>query len=429
MNWRVWMRSPGARIVAAGVAAIAVAGLAVVVLSPGQPGPAAVPVDASGYLASSQITAGEDYRGDTRALLLAALVVELGALGLLAFVLPRRLSRLSFLERRPFLGAAAVGCGLSLLLAVLVVPVGWIGHELAVDVGLSVQGAASWIYDRVRSIGIGALYAAIGALLLVLLQRRLPRTWWAAGAGVIVGFAIVVSFLAPVVIAPVFNDFEPIEAGPLRSDVVELAERADVDIGDVYSVDASSRRTSLNAYIAGLGSTRRVVLYDNLIDAAERDALLSVVAHELAHVKQNDIPRGILFVALVAPLGMLFVRELGDAIARRAGTGPGRAAAVPAYALAITVASLALGLIGNQLSRQVEERADRFAIELTGQPEALIAQRVESAERNVSDPDPPGWFSAVFGSHPSTIDRIGIAEGYLRAPRGNGKGSDGPRAP
>lgn len=413
MNWRVWLRTPGARIVAVGIGAIAVAELAALVLSPAQPGPEAVPVEPTDYLAPERIEAGESYRSDTRALFLIGLAVEFGALALVALALPRRArDRLASLERRPLLGAAAVGASLSITLAVLGLPVGLVGHELAVDVGLSVQSAASWLFDRIRSIAIGSLYAGAGAVLLVLLQRTLPRAWWVAGAGVIVSFAAVVSFLAPVVIAPIFNDFEPLDDGPLRSDVLELAERADVEVGEVYSVDASRRRTSLNAYIAGLGSTRRVVLYDNLIEAADRDQLLSVVAHELAHVKQDDIPRGILFVAIVAPLGMLFVRELGGAVARRAGTGPGRVGAIPAYALAISVASLALGLVGNQLSRAVEERADRFAIELTERPGALIEQRVSSAKRNVSDPDPPGWYSALFGSHPSTVERLGIAEAY-----------------
>jgi STE24 endopeptidase len=413
MNRRVWLRTPGARIVAVGVAAILIAELAVVVLSPAQPGPQAAPVDPADYLAPAQIEQGQSYRSDTRVLLLIGLGVEFGALALFALALPRRArDRLASFEHRPLLGAAATGAALSVALAVLALPVGLVAHELAVDVGLSVQSAASWLFDRARSIAIGALYAAAGALLLVLLQRRLPRGWWIAGAGVIVSFAIVVSFLAPVAIAPIFNDFEPLEDGPLRSDVLELAERADVEVGEVYSVDASRRRTSLNAYIGGLGSTRRVVLYDNLIEASDRGPLLSVVAHELAHVKQNDIPRGILFVAIVAPLGMLFVRELGGSTARRVGTRPGRVAAIPAYALAISIASLALGLIGNQLSRAVEERADRFAIELTERPDALIEQRVTSARRNVSDPDPPGWYSALFGSHPSTVQRIGIAEAY-----------------
>lgn len=415
MAWRVWLRSSGVRIVATAIAAIAVAELAVLALSPAQPGPAATAVDEARYFEAAQLEEARSYRGETRWIGIGALVVELGLLTALALGWPRRLAALRRrLDRRPLLGGAAAGAAISAALALAGLPLGLWLHELAVDVGLSVQELPGWLYDWLRSNAIEALYAAAGALLLVLLQRRLPRAWWLAGAAVIAAFAAVVSFLAPVVLAPIFNDFDPLPAGEQRRDVLELAERAGVEVGDVYSVDASRRRTSLNAYVDGIGSTRRVVLYDNLLEAAERPALRSVVAHELAHVSRQDIPRGILFVALVAPLGMLFVREAGGALAARSGTGPGRPSAVPAYALALSAAALVLGIAGNQLSRAVEERADRFALELTGDPAGLIELQTELAERNLSDPDPPGWAVALFGSHPPTVERLGTAEAFRR---------------
>ena len=106
---------------------------------------------------------------------------------------------------------------------------------------------------------------------------------------------------SPVVIDPVFNKFDELPQGELRSEVLELAERAGVDVGEVYRVDASRRTTGANAYVAGLGHTKRVVLYDNLIEDFTPDEVRSVVAHELAHVKHDDVPRGLLWLALVAP--------------------------------------------------------------------------------------------------------------------------------
>jgi STE24 endopeptidase len=413
MSRRASLQSPRARIVAAALAALLAAALAVLILDPGQPGPVATPVEEADYFSPGELEAGRDYRGELRLLGLLALVVELAALGLLVAGRPRRLrAALERLQARPLLGAAAAGAAISLMLALVALPVGiWI-HELAVDVGISVQSLGGWLFDRARSAGIAALYAAVGALLLIGLQRRLRRSWWLAASGVVVAFAVVSQFLAPVVLAPIFNDFEPLPDGPDRRDVLSLADRAEVEIGEVYRVDASSRRTSLNAYVGGFGSTRRVVIYDNLLDSAERPALRSVVAHELAHVKQRDIGRGLLFVAIVAPLGMLFVREAGAAMAARTGTGPGQIAALPAYALALTIATFTLGLAGNQLSRAVEERADRFALELTGDPAGLTELQLDLARRNVSDPDPPGWSRLLFGTHPSTVERLGLARAY-----------------
>ncbi len=394
-----------------------VAELAVWALSPEQPGPAAVAVDALDYLDAGRLQQALEFRAETRVLGLLGIALELAALGLVTLGRPRFARRLlRRFEARPLLGAAAAGGLLSLSLAVLALPLGIWAQQLAVDVGLSVQSLGGWLFDRARSAGIAALYAAVGALLLILLQRRLPRAWWLAASGVVVSFAAIVTFLTPVVLAPIFNDFDRLPDSPERSQVLSLADRAGVEIGDVYRVDASSRRTSLNAYVSGIGSTRRVVLYDNLLDATEGPALRSVVAHELGHVKANDIGRGLLFVALITPVGMLFVREAGAALAARSGAGPGQVAALPAYALALTIATLVLGIAGNQLSRAVEERADRFALELTDDPAGLIDLQQQLAERNLRDPEPPRWSRLLFATHPSTVERIGVAEGYREAP-------------
>ena len=271
MSRRASLQSPRARIVAAALAALLAAALAVLILDPGQPGPVATPVEEADYFSPGELEAGRDYRGELRLLGLLALAVELAALGILVAGRPRRLrAALERLQARPLLGAAAAGAVISLTLALVALPVGiWI-HELAVDVGISVQSLGGWLFDRARSAGIAALYAAVGALLLIGLQRRLRRSWWLAASGVVVAFAVVSQFLAPVVLAPIFNDFEPLPDGPDRRDVLSLADRAEVEIGEVYRVDASSRRTSLNAYVGGFGSTRRVVIYDNLLDSAER---------------------------------------------------------------------------------------------------------------------------------------------------------------
>jgi STE24 endopeptidase len=230
----------------------------------------------------------------------------------------------------------------------------------------------------------------------------------------VIAYAVVSTWLAPVVLAPVFNDFEELPPGPARHALLELADRADVPVGDVYEVDASRRSTAVNAYVDGIGSSRRIVLYDNLLDRADAPALRAVVAHELAHVADHDLRRGLLFVAIVAPLGMLLVARAGSALARRGGAGAGTPAALPAFALLIALVGFALSLAGDQLSRRVESSADAFALELTGDPRGFIELQQRFVAANHSDPDPPGWLARALRTHPTAVDRVGAALAYAK---------------
>jgi STE24 endopeptidase len=409
-------RSSAARIGGAAVAMLIVAEVAVLLLSPSDEPPEPVPVAESDYFSQAELARADDYRSGQRWLLLAGLAVEGAVLVSVAFGRPAPVRRaLDRLGRRPVLGAAAAGAGVSLLTTIATLPVSLISHERSVDVGLSTQSLGSWFWDVARSAGITAVLTAGGAALLIALVRRFPRAWPVPGAVVVSGLAVVFAWIGPVVLAPIYNKFEPLpDSSQARADVLELGREAGVDIGQVYRIDASRRSTALNAYVDGIGSTKRVVLYDNLLKRAARPELRSIVAHELGHVAHDDVPRGILYVVLVTPLGLVFARELVLAIARRSGADPASPAAVPAYLLALAFTALILNVPGNQLSREVEASADAFALQLTHDPEALIKVQRQLARTNLSDPDPPGLYSWLFGTHPSTVDRIGAALAYER---------------
>ena len=377
-----------------------------------------VPVAEDEYFDSAQVERAEEYRSGQRLLFLATLGIETGLLVALALGRPRAVRRrLDVLGGRPVLGAAAVGAGLSLVLAAAALPTQALAHERAVDYGHSTQSLGAWLGDEGKSAAISAVIAAGGAALLIALLRRFGRFWWAPAAVAVVALSIVFVWLAPVVLSPLFNKFEPLPPGQARSDVLELGERAGVDVGEVYEVDASRRSTTLNAYVSGLGPTKRVVLYDTLLEEAERPALRSVVAHELAHVEHRDIPRGILWTAIVAPFALLFAGLLATRLAERTGTDPATPAALPAFALAISVAAFGLTAISNQLSRDVERSADAAALELTNDPRGLIDLQTRLADTNLSDPAPPGWSHLLFGTHPTTVERIGIARAYEQGDR------------
>ena len=245
---------------------------------------------------------------------------------------------------------------------------------------------------------------------VVAVTRRYPSTWWAPAAAGSVVVGSVLAAVAPVVLDPIFNDFTPLPEGETRSDVLELARSAGVKVGEVYSVDASRRTTAANAYVTGLGPTKRVVLFDTLLDRYSREEVAVVVAHELAHVQGRDVPRGVLFAALVAPAGAYAVQQLSWALSRERGS----AAALPALAMASALVSAPIGLISNRLSRAMERRADQVSLELTGASGAFVSFERTIALQNVADLDPPKWITSVMATHPSTADRIGAALGYAK---------------
>jgi STE24 endopeptidase len=244
--------------------------------------------------------------------------------------------------------------------------------------------------------------------------RRFPRRWWVAGAGVVVAIEIVFVWLTPVLLDPLFNRYEELPQGRTRAAVTELARKAGVDVGEVFVVDASRRTTAANAYVTGIGQTKRVVLYDTLLERFDRAQVELVVAHELGHVKHRDLARGMLWVAIVALPGMYVAMLLTRRWSTRAGVAPGEPASVPAVALALAVVAFGGTLISNQLSRAVENRADAYSLELTHEPREFVQLERRLALANVADPDPPRAFQLVFGTHPTTVERIGIARRFER---------------
>ena len=311
----------------------------------------------------------------------------------------------------PALGGALTGAGLAVGLAVPPLPLSALARRRAMRVGLATQSWGGWAIDLLKANAIGGGMAAAAGAAVVEITRRYPRGWWLpAGAGSIaVGAAL--TALAPVLLDPVFNDFTPLPEGGTRSDVLELARAAGVRVGEVYSVDASRRTTAANAYVTGLGPTKRVVLFDTLLDRYSRDEVRVVVAHELAHVRHRDVPRSVAYAAIVAPAAALAVQRLSWALAPG---GRGTPAALPALALAAAIVATPTGLIGNRLSRVVERRADAFSLELSGAPDAFVSFERAIALQNVADLTPPRWITNLLATHPSTGERIGMALAYQK---------------
>lgn len=394
--------------------AFAVAGLAVLALQPEDGLVEPVAVSPEAYFSDAQIERARDYRRPQLVLYGLALAVQLGVLVLFVRRPPRRLlDRLP--AARPVLAAGIVGAVVVIAMVVARLPLSAIARERAIDVGLVTRSWPGWAGDVLMGLAISVVIAAAGFALAVWLRRRLPRAWWVVGSVVVVAAGAVYTFATPLVVDPLFNDFEELPAGPLRADVLALADEAGVDVGEVLVMDASKRTTAANAYVAGLGATKRVVLYDTLVENFPRDEVRLVVAHELAHVRFDDLPTGLLFLAIVAPFGFYAAARLTEHLAPTGARGP---EVVPALALSVAVVAMSILWISNAMSREIEARADAYALELTDEPRTFIDYRVRSALRNITDPRPPELAHTLLWTHPTTMERIGIAEAFAR--RGGG---------
>jgi STE24 endopeptidase len=368
-------------------------------------------IEPRSYFTSEEIARGARFARGQLALGLTGSALELAALvGMVRSppAVPRRLARLGDGPA----AAAAGAAGLSLASSVASLPLAALSRRRALKVGLVTQSWRGWVLDLVKQTAIGVPLAAAGGGIVVALTRRYPRAWWAPAAAGSLGVATLFAALGPVVLDPIFNQFTPLPEGETRADVLELATAAGVQVGEVYSVDASRRTTAANAYVTGLGPTKRVVLFDTLLDRYTRDEIRLVVAHELAHVRHRDVPRGLGYAAIVVPAGAFAVQRLSWSLApaRRDSAG-----ALPALALSAALVATPIGIIASRLSRAMERRADALSLELTDAPEAFISFERRIALQNVADLDPPRLVSSLLATHPPTTERIGAAVAFQAA--------------
>jgi STE24 endopeptidase len=220
------------------------------------------------------------------------------------------------------------------------------------------------------------------------------------------------SFVYPVLVEPLFNDFTPMAAGPLRTDILELAREEHVHVDDVLVADASKRTTTLNAYVSGFGSTRRVVVYDTVLESLSPGEITSIVAHELGHAKHRDVLVGTCLGAAGSAfgVGLLALLVSRRRLLERSGAGGvGEAGAVPLVLALVAVGAFLASPVQNTISRAIEARADLTALRVTHDSDAFVALQQQLAIRSLADPTPPRISQFWFGSHPTVLQRIGMA--------------------
>ncbi|HEU4422755.1 MAG TPA: M48 family metallopeptidase [Pilimelia sp.] len=418
MNPRVWA------MVALGALLIALA-VAVAVLVPWHrpPAPRADQLSALGELPDEQVARSRAFKSDLRPTVYGSLLIALAVA--LALGLTPLGAKLVTLVGRPFgdswIAQAVLGGLIVVLLADLVtLPfVAW-RHTILVRYGLSTQTWGGWAVDVLKAYGVSAVIGAVALFGFYTITRLAPRWWWALGAAGAAALVVLLSFILPVVVEPVFNKFTPMEPGPLRTELLALAERDGVPVRDVLVADASRRTRAVNAYVSGLGPTRRIVVYDTLLREAPPAEVVAVVAHELGHAKDRDVLASTVLGALGAAMAVIGVYLLGGWSGLLRAAGVSSIAEPQAIALLVAVAALAGVLAAPAqafLSRRVEARADAHSLALTNDPKAFEAMQRRLASVNLADPDPNRLEYAYFGTHPSTVERMAAARAYARGER------------
>lgn len=374
------------------------------------PSPAA-PIDA--VLAGERLAEARDFRDSIRLIGLLAQAASLVALAGLVlyrgFPGPRTTRRLA---GRPVVGGVALGALIALVLYLVRLPFAFAGWRVGTGYDLLTLGFGTWLIDGLKGLVISAVLFGLAGGLGTWAWLRFGRRFWLVASAGLGLFAVAWVWLWPVVVSPLFNRVEPLPPGPARAELERIADRAGVEVEGIYTEDASRRTRAVNAYVHGLGPSRRVVIQDTALERLGPGETTAIVAHEIAHVEYRDPERGLLFVLLVIPPAAFAVQVLALASLRRRGLPTGTPLVVLPLALGVAIASLAISVPGAWLSRGIEGRADQRALELTGDPAPVIALHRTLARTNLQDPSPPALWTALFGTHPPTVDRVGMARAF-----------------
>lgn len=283
--------------------------------------------------------------------------------------------------------------------------------------GLSNQTAQKWWGDAIKSLVIGTIIGALFLWVPYLLLKKSPRRWWLYTGIAAVPFIVLVNLVAPVWIAPMFNEFGPMHDTALEAKILALADRAGIEGSRVFQVNKSVDTKTLNAYVAGLAGTKRIVLWDTIIARMNDRELLFVVGHEMGHYALGHVWQSIAFSSVLI-LMTLYVayRVMGLVIARWSGrfgfTDLADVASVPLLLIVTNVFSFIITPVELGFTRHIEHEADRFGLEITEYNHSAGTAFVKLQEDALGNPWPGAVYKLWRESHPPLGERIGFSNSY-----------------
>ncbi len=270
--------------------------------------------------------------------------------------------------------------------------------------------------------GIGlAINCVVGALFLWIpfgLLRKFPKAWWIYTSALAVPFIILQLLVTPLVIAPMFNKFGPMKDKALEAKILHIADRSGIEGGRVFEVEKSVDTKTVNAYVTGFAGSKRIVLWDTLLQKLDERQVLFVMAHEMGHYVLNHVAKSILFASILITLALYAVHRLSGAIIRKFEARIGFSeladpAALPLVMLVVGILSLFITPVAMAYSRHNEHESDRFALEITHDNYAGASAFAKLAEENLGNPRPHWFVKLMRGTHPTLGDRIDFCNSYM----------------
>lgn len=277
---------------------------------------------------------------------------------------------------------------------------------------LATQTFGAWMGDQFTALLVDALLLGIVLTLIYAVIRKAKNTWWIWGTGVSVAFLFFVSFIAPVYIAPLFNDYKTLEEGPLRTSIMSMAHANGIPGDDVYWFDASRQTTRISANVSGAFGTTRISLNDNLLKRTSTEEIEAVMGHEMGHYVLNHGTKLTINFGLVLAFGFAFVAWGFNGAVRRWGGNwgirdVGDTAGLPLFGALLSVYFFVVTPVTNSIIRVHEAEADNYGINVSGQPDGFARSAMRLSEYRKISPGPLERF--VFYDHPSGYDRVYMA--------------------
>jgi Zn-dependent protease with chaperone function len=327
-------------------------------------------------------------------------------------------------SRRRFWQAAIFVPLLFVTDGILELPTAAFGQHLALHYGQSIQGWGSWFWDQAKGLIVGLVIAIPLVWLFYAILRKSSRRWWLWFWLALLPILVFLIFIAPLVIEPLFFEFTPL--APAHPDLAKAIEKVTVRAGQpiptgrMFAMNASSKYTSINAYVSGLGASKRVVVWDNTIAKATIPQTLFVFGHEMGHYVLGHVPKTIAFLWALLFVLLAVGAWIVDRLFRRPRwgiRGLSDWASLPVLLLGVTIAGELASPITNSYSRAQEHQADVFGLEaihgLVPDPQRTAAEAFQIlGETNLSDPDPGPFITLWLYDHPPLADRLRFAAEY-----------------
>lgn len=296
-------------------------------------------------------------------------------------------------------------------------PLNYIGYSLSKTYHISTQSFPSWMKDELIDFWVNYGTMLIIVPVLYWLIRKSTKRWWLYAWLMSIPFTLFMMFLQPVVIDPLYNHFYPLQNKGLETKILSMASKAHIPAKHVFEVDMSDKTNAMNAYVTGIGSNARIVLWDTTLNKLSDSQILFIMAHEMCHYVEKHIYIGIGIYLLLSLFGLYFAYRLMNWIIKRWGkelkiTDIRDIHSLPLFLLIISMLLFASSPLTNFISRYEEYRADRYAINLTKNPEAAIESFQKLTRSGLSQVNPPLLVKIFRYDHPSMLDRISMLEEY-----------------